>query len=257
MRDDGIKGAIKVFGEALQQPDKAKAILVGTNDNTAEVVKMVLQKYQVTVNPEKYGLFERTPEGGKHTLLPQSFLSFFLGLTDFFFSGCGIAEEYPINDFDYPLLVKTFWDSQSIQREICIKEKYPNIGLFTHTLQRSDALKNSPLAGELNNYAAGPTVELADKSLADSFRDSLFGGGTFSALPGTPSPSTNPFSPSGSEVDPFAEDGETSASVGSSDNLPSRSRSSSDASRRTPKMPVKTSLRLSAFGMEALELVTA
>ena len=80
MRDDGIKGAIKVYGEALQQPDKAKAILVGTNDNTAEIVKMVLQKYQVADNPEKYGLFERTPEGGRSLFFFFFFFFFYCSL---------------------------------------------------------------------------------------------------------------------------------------------------------------------------------
>jgi len=191
------------------------------------------------------------------------FFFFFLLLFLFSFSSffadsrCKNAEEYPINDYDYPLLVKTFWDSQSIQRDICIKEKYPNIGLFTHTLLRSDAFKNSPLARELNNYAAGPAVELADKSLAESFRDSLFGGEAFAALPSTPPPPSDPLSTLSSDADAFAEDGEALASSGRADNHISRSHSSVDGSKRTTKILVKSALRLSAFGMETMELVTA
>lgn len=54
-----------MHGEAFHQEDKIKAILVDTNMTSVEVVKLALQKFQVNDNPEKYGLFERTPEGGQ------------------------------------------------------------------------------------------------------------------------------------------------------------------------------------------------
>ena len=160
-----------------------------------------------------------------------------------------ISEESAIADQDYPLLVKTFWDSNNMQREFCIKERYPNIGLFKHTLQPSDAFKDSPLSKDIANPASSVAVNIVDKTLGDIFRDPLFGATEpFKSLPSSiailQAPEVGDTAASGQSD---KEDGESGATADKGSSVTVRERSDS---KRTVKAP----LRLSAFGLETMEL---
>lgn len=144
-----------------------------------------------------------------------------------------------------------------MQREFCIKERYPNIGLFKHTVQRSDAFRNSPLSKEITNAAESTAVDLVDKTLTEVLRDPLFGepATPFKILPSSPSSydlpqlSEDSSLPGGSSEAEGVESDSGSAS-GSGMTITSRERSDS-------KRAVKGPLRLSAFGIETLELTVA
>jgi len=235
VRDDVVKGAIKVFGESLNLVDKSKAILIDTAMSTEEAIKLVLQKFQVLDNPEKYGLFERNAEG----------------------------EEYLINDSDRPLVVKSFWESQNRQSNFCIKERYPNIGLI-EILQRSDVMKKaSALTQEVSQGITSNSVEfstLSLQSIISTLQDPLFL---------TDDTSLSVFN--GMKFSDFSELRDRSASVDTEDDHEVKRRAGSvsdtlgnnnnnmfnfDRSADPNQGSVKNLLRLEAFGLEISQLTT-
>jgi len=240
IRDDVIKGAIKVFGESLNLQDKSKAILIDSTISTEDVIKLVLQKYQVLDNHEKYGLFERTAEG----------------------------EEYLINDSDRPLVIKSFWESQNRQCNFAIKERYPNIGLI-EVIQRSDGMrKTSQQTKDLANSISTNFIDFSNDSLQSIIsilQDSLFLAGDSSLLVSNGNTSTDLLDPfiihnrdrslyPENEDDNYDVIKKRSHSVNEGNNNNNTNNFNQSAILGTGNG--KNLLRLEAFGLETSELTT-